>query len=183
MTQAEKEALKLLEAHGGDRDIVLASVWIHDRYKPLFYGLEHGNKAADWAVENLEGKGFPEEKVKAVEYAVRNHQGWTTVGLDTLEAQIVWDADKVAHLGPSFFLGDILLFTSKYMCENVFPFKIKYEPTFSLENILPVLMEWKKDDDVYEVPPDLYYLDETKKIHVEKSKAVNAFLDALLKGL
>ena len=71
--QVEIEALKLLEAHGGDKDIVLASVWIHDRYKPQFYGPDHGNKAADWALENLESKGFQKEKIKAVEYAVRNH--------------------------------------------------------------------------------------------------------------
>lgn len=167
--QVEVEALKLVEVYKeADRDIVLSSVWIHDRYKPQFGGADHGDKAADWALENLENIGFPKDKVKAVEYAVRNHVGWEKTPLDTLEAQILWDADKVAHQGPSCFFHATLGFR-------------KYEPTISIESILPVLLENKIDIDNDKSNP--FHLEETFKIHIEKAKAINAFVEAIQKRL
>lgn len=181
--QVETEALKLLKAHGGDRDIVLASVWIHDRYKPVLYGPDHGNKAADWILENLESKGFPKKKVKAVEYAVRNHQGWdkTQKSLETLEAKILWDADKIAHRGPRFVFQTFMLFTSEIMSKNDMAVGVKFEPTIALENIMPVLLRLKHEIDYNE--PNPYHLDESRKIAIEKTEAVNAFMEALQKQL
>ena len=179
VTQAEKEALKLLEVYSGDGDIVLASVWIHDRYKPLFIGEDHESKAADWALEYLEGKGFPKEKVKAVEYAVRNHAGWEKRGLDTLEAQILWDADKVSHYGISYTLKDILMFQSRAVCERFF--KIDYEPTVTVENMTSFLTGLKREARCDEPHP--YYLEETVKIYLQKVEAMNSFADALQRQL
>jgi len=177
--QVEVEALKLLEIYEeADRDIVLASVWIHDRCKPQFGGHDHGNKAADWVLENLESKGFPKEKVKAVEYAVRNHCGYDKRHLDTLEAKILWDSDKIAHEGPSFLFQVFMLFTSESQCEYA---GIKFEPTIALENIMPKLLEERREINYDD--PNPYHLDESWKIFTEKVKAVNAFLDALEKGL
>ncbi|MCL2772806.1 MAG: HD domain-containing protein [Oscillospiraceae bacterium] len=179
--QVETEALKLFEVYGGDKDIVLASVWIHDRYKPQFDGPDHGNKAADWVLENLESKGFPKEKVKAVEYAVRNHTGFDKRPLETLEAQILWDADKLAHHGPKYIFQTFMLFTSEILCKNYLDLKIKFEPTIVLENIMPALLNLKHEID-YD-GPNYFHLDESWKIVIEKDEAVNAFLEALEKKL
>jgi len=177
--QVETEALKLLKAHGGDKDTVIASVWIHDRYKPQFSGPEHGNKAADWVLENLESRGFPKKKVKAVEYAVRNHQGWTKKPLDTLEAEILWDSDKIAHRGPNFLFNLFFMFTSEKICEN--DERINFKQTISLDNIMPVLLSMKREMNYDE--PNPFHLDESLKICDEKDKAVNAFIEALEKQL
>lgn len=173
--QVEIEALKLLEVYkNADRDIVIASVWIHDRCKPQFNGADHGNKAADWVLENLESTGFPKEKVKAVEYAVRNHAGWKKVPLETLEAQIVWDADKIAHQGPNYIFNTIFIKTMEV-------FK-KDEVTISMNGIISMLADQKRDIDNYgESNP--FHLEESYKIHIEKAKAVNAFLEAMEKRL
>ena len=185
--QVEIEALKLLKAHGGDRDIVLAAVWIHDRYKPVLYGPDHGNKAADWTLENLESKGFPKEKVKAVEYAVRNHQGWdkTQNPLETLEAKILWDADKIAHRGPRFVFQTFMLFTSNilYGEEHNHNKEMEFNPTITLENIMPALLRLKREPDDGETELNPFHLEESLKIADEKDEAANALIEALEKQL
>jgi HD superfamily phosphodiesterase len=100
--QVDRDARRLLTAYGGDEDVVLASVWIHDRYKPQFEGKHHAAKAADWANENLGKLGFPAEKVPAVVYAVAIHAydgDGQKIPADCLEARILWDADKLGKTG------------------------------------------------------------------------------------
>jgi predicted metal-dependent HD superfamily phosphohydrolase len=101
--QVERDALALLRAVGGDRDVVLAAAWVHDRAQPMFSGKDHEERAATWAEEHLAETGFPPEKAARVAEAVRLHRSSITpVGAipDELhEARILWDADKLAHLG------------------------------------------------------------------------------------
>jgi len=179
--QVEAEAMKLLKVYGGDADIVLASVWIHDRCKPQFGWFDHGSKAADWTLENLESKGFPQEKIKAVEYAVRNHCGYDKRPLDTLEAQILWDADKLSHRGPGYLFQTFFVFTSEKICNNDKTAGVKFEPTIALENVMPALLQMKTEID-YDAP-NPYHLEESRKISIEKIKAVNAFLETLERQL
>lgn len=182
--QVEREALKLLDVYNdADRDVVLASVWTHDRFKPQFTGHDHANKAADWVAENLESKGFPKEKVNAVEYAVRKHAGWEKGELDTLEARILWDADKISHYGPSGFFQMFFILTSEKICRSSRE-DVKgaiFEPTISLDNVLPVLSRMKAEIDYNE--KNRYHLEESWKISIEKREAVNALLDAIHKQL
>jgi hypothetical protein len=98
--QVECDARKLLAAHGGDEDIVLASVWIHDRFKPQLEGDNHAAQAAEWADKNLVKTGFPAAKVTTVSYAVANHANPPqTIPAKAKEARLLWDADKLSKLG------------------------------------------------------------------------------------
>ena len=98
--QVERDALRLLQEVGGDTDVVLASVWIHDRFQPAFAGDEHGPRAAEWALAHLADLGFPAGSVERVAACVRNHSGPPhALAADPPEARILWDADKLAHLG------------------------------------------------------------------------------------
>ena len=164
--QVEIEARRLMEIHGGDEDIMLAAVWLHDRYKPQFEGSNHGAKAADWIAENFASTGFPADKVSAVEYAVRNHQGLEISGLDTLEAKILWDADKISHIGSSFVVDMIYL--------NMLNIE-----TITVEKIVPFLKEYMESE------PDLplenrYYFKESIDLYKEKRKITNMFIEALI---
>jgi HD superfamily phosphodiesterase len=40
--QVERDVLRILDTVEADSDIVLASVWLHDRFQPQFRGEEHG---------------------------------------------------------------------------------------------------------------------------------------------
>jgi hypothetical protein len=102
--QVEREALNLLnepDLQLADPEIVLAAVWIHDRYKPQYEGDDHARQAADWAREHLAGSGFPPGKVQAVVFAVEHHADPPgTLSESAIEARLVWDADKLTKIGP-----------------------------------------------------------------------------------
>jgi hypothetical protein len=98
--QVERDALSLLEKVGGDQEIVLASVWVHDWYQPLFFSPDHGLRAAAWAAERLAERGFPPAKVDAVCFAVAVHSSEPgSIPSEAHEARLLWDADKLSHLG------------------------------------------------------------------------------------
>lgn len=65
--------MKLHKKYGGDIDIILASVWIHDIAK--FEIGDHAKKAGEWASKNLCKTNFPESKTDDVIYAVCVHSG------------------------------------------------------------------------------------------------------------
>lgn len=56
--------------------------------------------AADKAVTELHAQGFPQEKLEAVAHAIAVHSFSAGIAPQTLEAQIVQDADRLDALGP-----------------------------------------------------------------------------------
>jgi HD superfamily phosphodiesterase len=101
--QVERDAVRLLQAVGGDRDVVLAAVWIHDRFQPAFAGEDHGARAADWAGTHLAGLGLCADRVDRVCACVRNHSGPPHSLPETpAEARLLWDADKPTLAPPRF---------------------------------------------------------------------------------
>ncbi|MBI5650742.1 MAG: hypothetical protein HZC40_09910 [Chloroflexi bacterium] len=98
--QVERDALRLLDRVGGDRDVVLASVWLHDRFKPQHIGDHHAARAGEWARANLAAYGFPPEKIARVIFAVANHsRAPGALPDDAPDARVLWDADKVGKVG------------------------------------------------------------------------------------
>jgi uncharacterized protein len=98
--QVERDALRLADDVSADQDILLAAVWIHDRFPPLYEGDEHPAKAANWARENLTALGFPTEKVETVAHAIERHTDPPgAIPESDVEARLLWDADKLAKMG------------------------------------------------------------------------------------
>jgi hypothetical protein len=99
--QVERDALRLVREITADKDILLAAVWIHDRCRPNYEGDQHAVLSAGWARENLEVLGFPAEKVEAVAFAIEHHIDLPgAIPENNLEARLLWDADKLAKIGP-----------------------------------------------------------------------------------
>ncbi len=91
-------AEKLADLTGGDRDIVVAAAWLHDIRKDT--GNDHPREGAIFALHFLPKTDFPAKKIKRVAYAIRQHMGlWRDKPLTVLEAQILWDADKLTKIG------------------------------------------------------------------------------------
>lgn len=105
--QVERDARWLLQSVGGDEDVVLAAVWLHDRYQPqLAKPDHHAVLAADWVRDHLGETGFPVEKIEAVAFAVERHSAQVQSLPETAhEARILWDADKLTKLGPLAFVN------------------------------------------------------------------------------
>jgi hypothetical protein len=109
--QVERDALSLFAEVRGDRDVLLAAVWLHDRFQPQYSDDEHARRAADWAVENLADLGFPSLKIGSVVYAVANHSSPPhSIPEQAHEARLLWDADKLTKIG--------VLNVVTYLCGN-----------------------------------------------------------------
>jgi hypothetical protein len=165
--QVERDARRLFKAYGGDKDIVMASVWIHDRCQPQFAEDEHGKKAAEWAEKNLSKTGFPTAKVPAVVYAVANHSNPPqTIPETAKEARLLWDADKLGKVDPLavvFTLG---------ACP-AFP-KTRVDSGWVIQNLRETLKYGR-------LLPSSFYYPLSREIGGERYQALEAFVTALEK--
>jgi uncharacterized protein len=108
-------ARQLAEAENGDIEIVVAAAWLHDTRKDQ---PEHGLRGAELARDVLATTDFPAAKIEAVAHAIAHHEGlWRPMPgwadpdpfvpappLSPLETAILWDADKLAKVGPTGFI-------------------------------------------------------------------------------
>ena len=92
-------------AEGADVEILRAAALLHDSRgsAPDFDGnvrAEHHEVSASFASEVLTAKGWPKEKIQAVQHCIRAHRfrnkGETP---ETIEAKVLYDADKLDVLG------------------------------------------------------------------------------------
>ncbi len=96
-------AERLAQEEGADLEIVRAAVLLHDA-EGSAPGAEtrksHHHRSADFAGQVLRAEGWPEERIAAVQHCIRahrfRHDGETP---QTLEARILFDADKLDVLG------------------------------------------------------------------------------------
>jgi uncharacterized protein len=92
-------ALRLAALTGADLEVVEAAAWLHDISK-FTHRDAHPIAGAAEAREFLATTDFPPEKIDAVADAIAAHMGlWRDEPLTVLEAQVLWDADKLAKIG------------------------------------------------------------------------------------
>ncbi len=92
-------ALRLAKLTGADAEIVEAAAWLHDVCK-FSHGNRHPQAGAAEARAFLPTTDFPPHKIEAVAEAIAEHMGlWRDEPLTVLEAQVLWDADKLAKIG------------------------------------------------------------------------------------
>ncbi len=86
---------------GGDREVLRAAAWLHDVGRPLEEetGRDHAEIGAEIAEALLPELGFPEDKVREVVHAVEAHRYSTGPEPETLEAEILQDADNLDAMG------------------------------------------------------------------------------------
>ncbi|MHA1928250.1 MAG: HD domain-containing protein [Candidatus Thorarchaeota archaeon] len=96
---------------GADLDVVVIASWLHDISKPGRNGpSNHGVVSADMAREILRDEGIDQDVIEKVCDAIVKHVGLTLdKPLTPIEAQIVWEADKLNKLGASGLLHYIIV--------------------------------------------------------------------------
>jgi len=86
-----------------DMEIVILAAWFHDLAKPGIEGVEirhHGEVSAELAEEWLAQAGYDIDIISRVTDAVRKHVGLKLEKpLEPIEAQVLWEADKIFKLG------------------------------------------------------------------------------------
>ena len=87
---------------GGDIEVLRYAALLHDysRESPLGPKGDHSYDATEAAGELLRGK-LPSEKIKQVQHAILTHDKDNGRMPRTLEAKILWDADKLDAVGPT----------------------------------------------------------------------------------
>ncbi|MFN2197171.1 MAG: HD domain-containing protein [Anaerolineales bacterium] len=95
-------AEQLAEAEGADLEIVRAAALLHDAVGalPTDEGrAAHHQASADLARQVLAEEGWPAARIAAVEHCIRAHRYRSTETPRSLEAQVLFDADKLDVLG------------------------------------------------------------------------------------
>ncbi|MCL5428285.1 MAG: HD domain-containing protein [Chloroflexi bacterium] len=95
-------AERLAQAEGGDLEIVRAAVLLHDASGAETGGekrSEHQYHSAEFAKKILEAEGWPPERIAAVQHCIRAHRFRGDEAPQTLEAKILFDADKLDVIG------------------------------------------------------------------------------------
>jgi uncharacterized protein len=84
-------------------DVVILAAWLHDLAKPGIGGIsaeQHGIASAELAKEILTAEKVDPEVIEQVADVIRKHVGLKIKQqLQPLEAQILWEADKILKLG------------------------------------------------------------------------------------
>ena len=97
-----KNALQLSDLEQGSNDIILPAACLHDcvavpKDSPL---RSQGSRlAAVAAARFLTETGYPEEHIPAVQHAIEAHSYSANIPVETVEAAIVQDADRLDSLG------------------------------------------------------------------------------------
>ena len=96
-------AERIGQAEGADLEIVRAAVLLHDAAgaTPGSGGerAAHHLASADFAREVLQAEGWPDDRSEAVLHCIRAHRFRGTEAPRTLEAQVLFDSDKLDVLG------------------------------------------------------------------------------------
>ncbi len=97
-------AERLAEAEGADVEIVRAAALLHDAEgsnpENKAGRKNHHHASADFAARVLRAEGWSEERISAVQHCIRAHRFRdTSEPPQTLEAQILFDADKLDAIG------------------------------------------------------------------------------------
>lgn len=94
-------AERIATVEKADLRVVRLATLLHDwgRAEAAAEKLDHAQVAADHVREFLSARNVPEEWIAAVEHAVRAHRFRTAPEPQTLEAKVLFDADKLDAIG------------------------------------------------------------------------------------
>lgn len=94
-------AERLARAEGADREIVRTATLLHDIARPDedTTGGDHALMAAERAREMVIARGMSPAQADAVAHAIASHRFRTSTPPQTIEAKVLFDADKLDSIG------------------------------------------------------------------------------------
>jgi uncharacterized protein len=92
-----KYAEELANKLGGNKEIILISAWLHD-IGSIIEGREDHHLTGEKIAENfLKELNYPVEKIELIKKCIRNHRGSQENKRETIEEQIIAEADAMAN--------------------------------------------------------------------------------------
>lgn len=94
----------LAQLEQADWEIVSAAALLHDARGSATGGdveerADHHESSAAFAAQVLSGEGWPQEKISAVQHCIRAHRFRSGEEPQTIEAKVLFDADKLDAIG------------------------------------------------------------------------------------
>ncbi len=109
---------------GANMEVIILSAWLHDLAKPGVKSIStknHGVLSAELAADVLSREGVDPDIIYQVSDVIQKHVGLTIKEpLEPIEAQVLWEADKILKLGVIGLFQQILngvgLFPGENLC-------------------------------------------------------------------
>lgn len=113
-------AKKICQKEGGQAEIVVPAAWLHDlvivpKDSPL--RSQASKLSAEKAIRYLQSVEYPAKYYEAIGHAIHGHSYSANIKIETLEAQIVQDADRLDGLGA---IGIARCFATAGLLKRVF---------------------------------------------------------------
>ena len=110
VAEVVRVATNLAENTEADLAVVTIASWLHDSAKPGIGGVKkHAEASAELAFSLLSEMGLDHGLVERVCDAIKKHAGLTLEeSIEPIEAQILWEADKIVKLGLVGFLHYVI---------------------------------------------------------------------------
>ena len=107
-------AEKLANELGGNKEVILIAVWLHD-IGSIIYGREnHHVTSTKVAEEKLKELQYPADKIELVKKCILNHRGSQQNERDSIEEQIIAEADVLSN-----FDNIAGIFKAAFIYENI----------------------------------------------------------------
>ncbi|MGM5487996.1 MAG: HD domain-containing protein [Nanobdellota archaeon] len=90
-------AQKLADELGGDKEVISIAAWLHDIGSIVHGRKNHHITGARIAEKKLQEFQFPPEKIERVKKCILNHRGSQQNSRDTIEEQIIAEADTLSN--------------------------------------------------------------------------------------
>lgn len=94
--QVVQYSKELAKEFGADEETVEIAGWLHDIGSIMIGRVDHHLTGAKIAEEKLKELGYPEEKIALVKNCILHHRGSQKMELETLEEQILAEADAMS---------------------------------------------------------------------------------------
>jgi len=149
-------ARRLADELGGDREVILIASWLHDIGSIIDGRENHHLSGAEIARKKLIELDYPEDKIELVEKCILNHRGSQNRKRESLEEQIVAEADVISN-----FENIVGIIKTALVHENKTEKEAKREVLEKLER------KWQQ-----------LYFKESKKLIKPKRKAVRLLFES-----
>lgn len=88
-------AAKLADELGGDKEVILLAAWLHDIGSIVYGRNDHHITGAEIAEQKLKELQYPAEKIEVVKKCILNHRGSQQNSRESIEEQIIAEADII----------------------------------------------------------------------------------------
>lgn len=109
-----KRAMMLADELGGDKEVVELAAWLHDIGSIIDGRENHHITGAKIAEKKLREYDYPPDKIEHIKKCIRNHRGSKNFDRETLEEQIIAEADAMSN-----FDNISGIFEAAYCFENL----------------------------------------------------------------